>query len=37
MPVAERARFEKAVKPIYEKFAPEFGGMEVIESIKAVK
>jgi tripartite ATP-independent transporter DctP family solute receptor len=35
MPKAERARFEAAVKPIYEKFAPQLGGMEMIEAIKA--
>ena len=37
LPQSERDRFEAAVKPVYEKFAPEFGGMEMIEEIKAVK
>ncbi len=35
MPKAERARFEEAVQPVYEQFAPRLGGMELIEKIKA--
>lgn len=37
LPQSERDRFEKAVQPIYKKFAPQLGGMELIEAIKAYK
>lgn len=37
MPISERDRFEKAVQPIYEKFGPELGGMDLIKAIKAHK
>ena len=35
MPESERARFEKAAQPVYQKFADQLGGMEMIEAIKA--
>jgi TRAP-type C4-dicarboxylate transport system substrate-binding protein len=35
MPKSERARLEKAVKPVYDKFADQLGGMEMIKAIKA--
>jgi tripartite ATP-independent transporter DctP family solute receptor len=37
LPQSERARFEAASKPVYAQFAPEFGGMGLIEAIKAVR
>jgi tripartite ATP-independent transporter DctP family solute receptor len=37
LPQSERDRFEKAAQPIYIKFAPQLGGMELIEAIKATK
>lgn len=37
LPQSEKDRFEAASKPVYEEFAPQMGGMEVVEAIKAVK
>ena len=37
LPSSERDRFEKAVQPIYKKFAAQLGGMALIEEIKAYK
>lgn len=37
MPVAERARFETSAQSVYERFAPELGGMSLVEAIKATK
>ncbi len=37
MPLSERARFEAAAQPVYEKYASDLGGMELINAVKAVK